>query len=145
VSTGNPSEVFLNLIEWNSFNRFDGKQITKALRADRHLWDAVLFYRTDVGITLRDMVDGRYNADSLVLLTSLARWDTLYEIVKQWSPDAIVVVTPTDSFNAGRYEDETDCYTLTKMAKPDREDTLSSFLGAHQKDEARVVIRLWWD
>jgi hypothetical protein len=144
VSGGNESEVLLGLIERHSFNMMDGKKIAAQLRADRHLWDGVLFLRTDYGITLRDLPNGSYNADTVVLLTDEKRRAALYEIVKGWEPHSITVLTALVSFQADRYADEYAIYEL-KSIPAVGEDLLSRFLGSHKKDEERAVIRLWWD
>jgi len=144
VSKGNPSEVFLQLIEENSFNSMDGKKIAFDLRRDRFLWEAVMFHRPgDGGTTLRDMADGSYNADTVTILTDMVREKTLYETLKQWEPDSITMLTPTAAW---RSERDDDGYRLLKVVRElDREDKLSSFLGSNQKNETRVVFRLWWD
>ena len=137
MSRGNPSEVFLTLIEENGFNNMDGKQIAKELRAERHLWEAVLFCReTLVGITLRDMPDGSYNADTIFLLTDMIRQTRLFELVKKWGADSIIVATPTDTWAAGRYDDD---YTLKSV----QGESAASFLCC--AEDNHVVLRLWWD
>jgi hypothetical protein len=145
VNRADPSDVFLALIESNSFNLMDGKKISAELRANRHLWDAVLFNRPgDGGITLRDMPGGQYNADTVWILTDMVRQKSLFETAKAWEADNIIVMTPTDTWQADRY-DESSPYTLKPLKKPRSEDTVKGVLAAYQKDETRVVFRLWWD
>ena len=146
VASGNPSDFFLALIEDGSFNQMDGKVVTKALRADRGLWEAVLFARTDdLGITLRDMPGGSYNADTIYILTDQARQEDLQKIVYPWRPPSITILTSTNTWTAGRYDNEQGTYVLKQVESPDREDRLANFLGSHQHVDDRVVFKLWWD
>lgn len=144
MSNGNESEVFLGLIERHSFNSMNGKQVAADLRAERRLWDAVIFYRTDVGITIRDMPDGSYNADTVSILTDTDRWELLYPFLKQWSADSITVLLPEQALVGERYSvDEVEPYIL-KTTHPGARQ-LSDELCSHHENENRVLIHVWWD
>lgn len=142
------NDVFLNLLEANSFNALNGKKVAAELRSNRGLWDGMLYTRSDTGITLRDLPDGSYNADTIYLLTDIIRWRKLKTLAEKWNPDFMLIITNDDTWEADRYSDEYSSYALKKVSKKDAklrgERSLSGFLGASGADE-RVVIQLWWD
>ncbi len=136
----NPNDTFLTLIEENGFNALEGEKVARELRANRGLWDAVLYTRGDPGIMIRDLADGTYNADTIYLLTDIIRWKALRDLAVKWAPDSVSVLTHDDAWRADRHEDD---YKLKKIPKKSR-DSLSSFLGASDCKE-KALITLWWD
>lgn len=117
-ATFDPNEIMLTLVENGSFNCFDGRRTVEDLREHRELWDSVIFARPGFGITLRDMPDKTWSADTLYLLTDKARALDLVELANGWQTDSLEI-------------------------KKDKE--VSSFLGSGRGDEQRVVLVLWWD
>jgi hypothetical protein len=75
-------EIQLELIRRTTFNDFHGERVFSSLHKHRHLWQAVLLDRTGVPnyatprhlltgglITLRDLPENLWNADTLFVLT----------------------------------------------------------------------------
>lgn len=141
-----PSEAFLRWIEEAQFNSFDGQQIAADLRANGDLWQAVMFCRPrDWGVTLRDMPDGVYSADTIYLLTDVDRWQSLWSIVWQWSADSILVMLPRESFRLDvKSEGGGRRYMLEPIRSPAPQDDLPKFLGVGPRVDL-AVFQLWWD
>ncbi len=83
-----PQELELLLIRQASFNNFDGNQIADNLEARPDLWKAALVYQSSgPGITLRDLPDGDYNIDMLVIYPKPGKDHDLEVLSQDWKPD----------------------------------------------------------
>lgn len=109
----------------SSFNDFDGNKIVKLLIKRADLWRGFVWGR-DGGwsnlITLRDIEDNIYNADTLHILPKEGKEDELKSFV-------------TETFNA----DEID-YIGSKQA--------CDLLGSWSKEletNQKSILRVWWD
>lgn len=139
-----PQELVLRLIELSQFNRFDGPTIARDLVKHRELWDAALLHGDPPGLTLRDLDSNYYNADTLVLLTSVERYEALKTVVTEWMADTLSVYDAKGLRTGSRYESR-DCKSFTLQPAGDETvgDFLMSSLGG--SPDHRIVIRLWWD
>ncbi len=89
----NTQNLILYLIEYASFNDFDGRIVTNDLRQHEHLWDAVTMQRDYAPlITLRDLPHDDFNVDCLYIITDEKRYHELQNIGLTWSPDDIDVI-----------------------------------------------------
>jgi hypothetical protein len=90
-------EIQLELIRRHRFNMFDGPKIVTSLRDHRSLWTAVLMGQGSSSdlITLRDLPQNFWNADTLYILThdyaSAAAWERIAE-EEQWHADDVQVI-----------------------------------------------------
>lgn len=140
------NSVFLDLIRHNSFNSMNGEQIAHDLEINRGLWDSVLFcYLDSPGLTLRDMPSGRYNADTILLLTDQTRAEDLESLVRQWNCDSVTVLRADGAWVS--HYCENGHYELRPISPSacDHNLKLSCFLGSSQPNDTRVVFQLWWD
>lgn len=108
----------LEVIARTSFNSFDGKKIAEWLRENHRMWRAVLM-PLDF-ISLRDMNDGHWHADTLYIYPEDGYGFKLEEIMKE-------------QFHA----DETQWIGGASAA---------SMLGDSEvKDKSYVILSAWWD
>lgn len=90
-----PQKAVFRIMELASFNNFDGPMVVKSLQQNRHLWKGAIFGLFDVpgayGITLRDIENGSYNADTLLLKPAEgeAAQAALKELARTWSADEV--------------------------------------------------------
>jgi hypothetical protein len=66
----------------------DGDRIADELQAHADLWHGALIGRNDL-IGLRDLRDGYWNADTLVVLSSGLDDDALEALARQWRADTV--------------------------------------------------------
>lgn len=139
-----PQELVLKLIELSRFNQFDGPTIARDLMKHRELWDAALLHGDPPGLTLRDLDSNYYNADTLVLLTSVERYEALKTVVTEWMADTLSVYDAKGLQTGSRYE-SSDCKSFT--LQPAGDETVRDFLMSSLGDrpDHRIVIQLWWD
>lgn len=113
-------DIQLELIRRTQYNAFDGEQVARDLLEHREWWEAALLIRTEplLLITLRDLPENIWNADTLFILArdeaSARRLEQIGN--DEWAADVWV-------FD----EDETE-----------------SKLGTGGLDTQRLV-RMWWD
>src|SRR4030095_2759085 len=81
-------QIQLEIIERTNFNSFNGQKITRLLKENRKLWRAVLM-PLDL-ISLRDMPDGVWHADTLYIYVDDGFQVQLEELVRdQFDADEI--------------------------------------------------------
>jgi hypothetical protein len=111
-----------------SFNRLDGDRVARDLMEHEGLWDSFVFggFEYQPLIELRDLPQGRINADTIYLLTRKERLDGLLDLVKRWQADEVGWLT----------EDSREGDFTYKSAF----ELLGAFLGRND-----VLVRVWWD
>ncbi len=85
-------ELNLRLIELASFNSFNGEQVASDLRANRDLWTAVLIDRESYNagidqIKLRDLPNGYWNVDTLMVAVPHTQVEAFRAMAQNWGPD----------------------------------------------------------
>jgi hypothetical protein len=127
-----PQKLQLMLMLENPFNAFDPFRVVKDLLAHRDLWRGVVMDRGYIWedeidghsdlrgdlIMLRDIEDGRWNTDTLFILTDGANKAGVRRLAKKWSAD------------------EVDCVDG---------DAVGQLLGAFGSEETYSILRVWWD
>jgi hypothetical protein len=123
-------ELHLELIRRTQHNAFDGEKIVASLLAHRDLWQAVIFTRLLVFgrgheelpvlgfITLRDLPENYWNADTLYILTkNVTKARQLQRVTRadKWAGDVLI-------FHNTREVDNS--------------------LGAYDR---QAIVRVWWD
>jgi hypothetical protein len=108
----------LEVIARTNFNSFNGKTIAAWLRENHRMWRAVLL-PLDF-ISLRDMADGNWHADTLYIYPEDGYHFKLEEIMKE-------------QFHA----DETQWVG--------REDAMDMLGTSEIKDTSYVILSAWWD
>ena len=111
-------EIQLDIIARTNFNFFNGKQIAEWLRENHKMWRAVLLPLNF--ISLRDMADGHWHADTLYIYPEDGWGFKLEEIMKQ-------------QFQA----DETSWIGG---------ETAEDMLGTTEEEgQSHVILEAWWD
>lgn len=108
----------LEVIAKTNFNSFNGKEIARWLRENHKMWKTVLL-PLDF-ISLRDMDDGHWHADTLYIYPEDGYGFKLEEIMKE-------------QFNA----DETQWIG--------REDAMDMLGTSEIKNASYVILSAWWD
>jgi hypothetical protein len=92
-------EIQLELIRRTNYNFFEGQRVAADLQRQPNLWRGVLLTRPGSSqvsglITLRDLEDNIWNADTLyILATDEAAAQRLAELGETWQADDIVIHT----------------------------------------------------
>jgi hypothetical protein len=111
-------QVQLDIIERTNFNSFDGQKISRLLKENRDLWRAVLM-PLDL-ISLRDMPDGTWHADTLYIFVDDGCQFKLEELVReQFEADEIQWIGGSEA-----------------------EDILGT---TELEDRSSVILLIWWD
>ena len=115
-------ELNLELLKTVQFNFCDGKTIAAALIENRNLWKAVIMDRPHDGnyvdlIRLRDISTGRWNVDTLFILSSNKDDCKLEELAGGWNADSIEWI---------------------------EDDKAENRLGGSDDEHARI-LQIWWD
>lgn len=74
------------------------QNVADGLKANKLLWDCFIFWRAGrygAGelIELRDLPDGRVNADELLVITDKERWPKLSKIIDKWDSSEVGYIT----------------------------------------------------
>lgn len=110
--------IQLEVISHTNFNLFDGRKITKLLEENHRMWQSVLM-PLDF-ISLRDMQDGRWHADTLYIYPEDGYQLELEELVRE-------------QFNA----DEIDWIGGSEAV---------DMLGTTEVEQkSQVILSVWWD
>jgi hypothetical protein len=110
--------IQLDIIAQTNFNFFDGRKIAELLKANHKMWRAVLL-PLDF-ISLRDMDDGWWHADTLYIYPEDGYQFQLEELVRE-------------QFNA----DEIQWIGGS---------TAADMLGTTEvEDKSHVILEIWWD
>jgi hypothetical protein len=113
-----PQEIQLDIITNTNFNFFNGKRIAEWLRENNKMWRAVLL-PLDL-ISLRDMADGHWHADTLYIYPEDGWGFELEEVMRE-------------QFGA----DETSWIGG---------DSAVDVLGTTEvADKSYVILQAWWD
>ena len=113
-----PQEIQLNIIANTNFNFFNGRRIAEWLRENHKMWRAVLLPLNL--ISLRDMDDGHWHADTLYIYPEDGWGFKLEEIMRE-------------QFQA----DETSWIGG---------ETAGEMLGTSDVDDKPyVILEVWWD
>ena len=120
LSQATALEIQIELIRRTQFNNFNGRQIVASLLAHRHLWEAVIFDRTEDLIKLRDLADNHWNVDTLWILAKDAA--AAHEFVRiaedeHWQADEVTTIADQQS--------------------------VGNRLGSSSATQA--LVRAWWD
>lgn len=108
----------LDIISKTSFNLFDGRKIVELLKENRKMWRAVLLPLNL--ISLRDIADGRWHADTLYIYPEDGYQLQLEELVRE-------------RFNADEIE------WVGGSAAAD-------MLGTTEVEQnSQVILSAWWD
>lgn len=117
----NVQELQLRLLEFASFNDFDGSKVLSQLRDNRHLWKAVLMTRLKDLVSLRDISKNEWNVDSLYILPQPGKELELEVMALRWNARAHHVKW------IGRSE-------------------AMHLLGTSSvKDVDKAILSIWWD
>jgi hypothetical protein len=109
-------KLMFKIMKRASFNEFDGKQVVADLIEHKDLWTGCMFIRDDL-ITLRDISDDHWNADTLYILTTGINDEKLERIaLEDWGADEV-----------------------SYLDKKEAEYSLGMFSCPHK------VLRIWWD
>jgi hypothetical protein len=111
-------QVQLDIIERTKFNAFDGQKISRLLKENRDLWRAVLM-PLDL-ISLRDMSEGSWHADTLYIYADDGCQYRLEELVRE-------------QFNADEVQ---------WIGSSEAEDILGT---AEVEGRSQVILLVWWD
>ena len=111
-------QVQLDIIERTNFNSFDGQKIAGLLKENRDLWRAVLM-PLDL-ISLRDMADGSWHADTLYIYVDQGCQVRLEELVRE----------------------QFDADELQWIGNSEAEDILGT---TEVEDRSQVILLVWWD
>lgn len=125
--------VQLRRIRLGSFNEFDGEYVADQLSEHRDLWDSFVFGRFKYGdlIELRDLPSNCLNADTIMLLTTLDRWQKLEpHVLKNWAVDEV-----------GWTDSEGNPHENAPFL--DEKELFQAFGGGLEDDQ--IIVRLWWD
>ena len=111
--------------------RTQGKTVATDLRKHFHLWDSFVFGRFDWGqlIELRDLPKGHLNADTLFILTTVERKETLRAVILHWKSDS-VLATETK-------------WTGSDLSAHTRK--VAEMMGMSELPKGVVVFQVWWD
>jgi hypothetical protein len=85
-------ELNLHLIEQASFNGFDGEKVGADLRKYQDLWEGVIMGRFDNYVelvSLRDIADGYWNVDTIVIIPKKGKEAELEILAKTWNADEV--------------------------------------------------------
>lgn len=102
-------DLVFKIVERSSCNNFDGSFVVASLRANPHLWRGAIFGRFEsvtpftlhlkpgetyrpsclYGATLRDIGNGEYNADTLLLTAPTGAEAALEALARTWHADEI--------------------------------------------------------
>jgi hypothetical protein len=111
-------QIQLEIIERTNFNSFNGQKITRLLKENRKLWRAVLM-PLDL-ISLRDMPDGVWHADTLYIYVDDGFQVQLEELVR----------------------DQFDADEIQWIGNPETENILGT---TEVEDQSQVILLVWWD
>ena len=85
-------ELHLHLIELASFNCFDGHVVADDLRSNSDLWQGVTMCRFDDFtqlVWLRDLREGEWNVDTLLIIPQPGREEKLVHLAESWQANSI--------------------------------------------------------
>lgn len=128
--------LHLDRLCMGSFNRLDGEKVADCLKTNKLLWDSLVFWRSGrygVGelIELRDLPDGRINADELMIVTDKDRWPKLSELIDGWDSAEVGYNTGDDqTWGTPPYHNGTE---------------VGDAMGCHPVPNTLVLVRVWWD
>lgn len=108
------------LIKRSSWNEFDGAAVVKSLEENRELWTAAVMH-DDRLMSLRDIADGYWHADTLHILPAPGCEDALMKLAKKWEADEV-------SWIGGK--------------------EACDLLGSWSREEEAIkkkILRVWWD
>ena len=113
-----PQRIQLEIIAHTNFNYFDGRKIAKLLEEHHRMWRSVLM-PLDF-ISLRDMQDGHWHADTLYIYAEAGYEFQLEELVReQFKADEIQWIGGSDAV---------DMLGTTEV-----------------EDKSYVILQAWWD
>ena len=81
-------ELQFELMRLATADNLDGDRVVKDLKAHANLWEGALIGRNDL-VGLRDLRDGYWNADTLVVLSSGKDDAVLEALAKNWQADSV--------------------------------------------------------
>lgn len=117
-------ELQLQLIELSSFNNFDGEAVSKDLKDNKELWRGAIMGRFGgyaVLLPLRDIENGCWNVDTLMITPVKGKEMELIQLAHTWGADEVDWIGGEDACKMfGSYSTE-------------------------QQANPYQVLRLWWD
>jgi len=84
-------DMQFRMMELSSFNLFDGRKVVKSLRTNYGLWKRFIFtdcYNSHV--SLRDMEEGKWNADTLLIIIKEKFAENMLAVTKSWKANEVV-------------------------------------------------------
>ena len=115
-------ELIFELMTISPFNNFDGEKVVASLKDNESLWISAIFLPFSLPLlTLRDMADGEWNADTLYIIPAEGEEDQLEGLASSWNADEVDWI---DGMKA--------CNMMGEWSS---------------KKEARdkALLRVWWD
>ncbi len=83
-------EMQFRMMELSSFNQFDGGGVAWSLRENYGLWKRFIFidcYNSHV--SLRDMQEGTWNADTLLIIVKEKFAENMMAVAKLWKANSV--------------------------------------------------------
>ena len=83
-------EMQFRMMELSSFNQFEGEEIAKSLKENYGLWKRFIFidcYNSQV--SLRDMGEGEWNADTLLIIVKEKFAENMMAVAKAWEANSV--------------------------------------------------------
>lgn len=110
--------VQLDIIARTNFNLLDGKKVAGLLKENRRMWRSVLM-PLDL-LSLRDMQDGSWHADTLYIYPEAGFQSQLENLVKE----------------------QFDADEIQWIGGSEAEDILGT---SEKSDQSQVILLVWWD
>lgn len=83
-------EMQFRMMELGSFNLFDGKKVAWSLRKNYGLWKRFVFVDCyNSHISLRDMGEGKWNADTLLIVVKEKFAQEMMAVAKPWKANSV--------------------------------------------------------
>jgi len=84
-------EAVFNLMKLSSFNDFDGEAVVKSLIENEKIWKGAIWGRFTYLqlIPLRDIAEGHYNADTLMISVREKYIKDFIKLARSWKADEI--------------------------------------------------------
>jgi len=84
-------EIQYHLVGLGSFNQFDGKKVAWSLKKNYGLWKRFIFVDCySSHLSLRDMGEGKWNADTLLIVVKEKFAEKMMAVAKFWKANELV-------------------------------------------------------
>ena len=83
-------DMQFRMMEFGSFNQFDGEKVAKSLKENYGLWKRFIFIDCyNLNVCLRDMQNGEWNADTLLIIVKEKFAEDMMAIAKSWKANSV--------------------------------------------------------